>query len=117
MSGRIVDLRRAAAPFAVDEGVLTATKMTAVVTHRSESRPVEDALCAYVVDEGRDEAAREDMRKPRRIARSPGAERPRRRALDGAAASETRAAISTRDPDDDYLLALRLSQGRRTRFA
>jgi hypothetical protein len=47
----------------IDEGVLTAAKMTAVVTHRSESQLVEDALRAYVVEQGRGEAAREDMRK------------------------------------------------------
>jgi hypothetical protein len=47
----------------IDEGVLTATKMTAVATRRSESRLVEDALRAYVVDEGRGEAAREDLRE------------------------------------------------------
>jgi hypothetical protein len=47
----------------IDEGVLIAAKMTAVATHRSESQLVEDALRAYVVDEGRGEAAREDMRK------------------------------------------------------
>ncbi|HSZ13284.1 MAG TPA: hypothetical protein VK790_04540 [Solirubrobacteraceae bacterium] len=47
----------------IDEGVLTATKMTAVATHRSESQLVEDALRAYVVDEGRGETAREDMRR------------------------------------------------------
>jgi hypothetical protein len=47
----------------IDEGVLTATKMTAVATHRSESQLVEDALRAYVVDEGRGEAAREDLRR------------------------------------------------------
>jgi hypothetical protein len=37
--------------------------MTAVATHRSESQLVEEALRAYVVDEGRGEAAREDMRR------------------------------------------------------
>jgi hypothetical protein len=37
--------------------------MTAVATHRSESQLVEDALRAYVVEEGRGEAAREDMRR------------------------------------------------------
>jgi hypothetical protein len=47
----------------IDEGVLTAAKMTAVATHRSESQLVEDALRAYVVEQGRGEAAREDMRK------------------------------------------------------
>lgn len=47
----------------IDESVLTAAKMTAVATHRSESRLVEDALRAYVVDEGRADAAREDMRR------------------------------------------------------
>jgi hypothetical protein len=47
----------------IDESLLTATKMTAVATHRSESQLVEDALRAYVVEEGRGEAAREDMRK------------------------------------------------------
>jgi hypothetical protein len=47
----------------IDEGVLTATKMTAVATNRSESQLVEDALRAYVVEEGRGDAAREDMRR------------------------------------------------------
>jgi len=47
----------------IDEGVLTATKMTAVATHRSESQLVEDALRRYVVEEGRGEAAREDLRQ------------------------------------------------------
>lgn len=47
----------------IDEGVLTAAKMTAVATHRSESQLVEDALRAYVVEQGRGEAAREDMRR------------------------------------------------------
>jgi hypothetical protein len=47
----------------IDEGVLTATKMTAAATQRSESQLVEDALRAYVVEEGRGEAAREDLRK------------------------------------------------------
>jgi hypothetical protein len=47
----------------IDEGVLTAAKMTAVATQRSESQLVEDALRAYVVEQGRGEAAREDMRK------------------------------------------------------
>jgi hypothetical protein len=47
----------------IDEGVLTAAKMTAVATQRSESRLVEDALRAYVVEQGRGEAAREDLRR------------------------------------------------------
>jgi hypothetical protein len=47
----------------IDEGVLTAAKLTAVATHRSESRLVEDAIRSYVVEEGRGEAAREDMRR------------------------------------------------------
>jgi hypothetical protein len=47
----------------IDEGVLTATKMTAVATKRSESQLVEDALRAYVVEEGRGDAAREDLRR------------------------------------------------------
>jgi hypothetical protein len=47
----------------IDEGVLTATKMTAAATQRSESQLVEDALRTYVVEEGRGEAAREDLRK------------------------------------------------------
>lgn len=46
----------------IDEGVLTATKLTAVATHRSESTLVEDALRLYLVDEGRAEAARNDLR-------------------------------------------------------
>jgi hypothetical protein len=47
----------------IDEGVLTATKMTAAATQRSESQLVEDALRAYLVEEGRGEAAREDLRQ------------------------------------------------------
>ncbi|MGA2471836.1 MAG: hypothetical protein ABSG64_14240 [Solirubrobacteraceae bacterium] len=47
----------------IDEGVLTAAKMTAVATRRSESQLVEDALRRYVVEEGRGEAAREDLRQ------------------------------------------------------
>ncbi|MFZ2050128.1 MAG: hypothetical protein WAU69_04245 [Solirubrobacteraceae bacterium] len=47
----------------IDEGVLTAAKMTAVATHRSESQLVEDALRAYVVEQGRGEAASENMRR------------------------------------------------------
>jgi hypothetical protein len=47
----------------IDEGVLTAAKMTAVATRRSESQLVEDALRRYVVEEGRGDAAREDLRK------------------------------------------------------
>lgn len=47
----------------IDEGVLTASKMTAAAAQRSESQLVEDALRAYVVEEGRGEAAREDLRK------------------------------------------------------
>lgn len=47
----------------IDEGVLTATKMTAAATQCSESQLVEDALRTYVVEEGRGEAAREDLRK------------------------------------------------------
>jgi hypothetical protein len=58
-----VGVARRKTTYYIDEGVLTATKMTAVATHRSESQLVEDALRAYVVDEGRGEAAREDMRK------------------------------------------------------
>jgi hypothetical protein len=47
----------------IDEGVLTATKMTAAAAQRSESQLVEDALRAYVVEQGRGEAAREDLRR------------------------------------------------------
>jgi hypothetical protein len=47
----------------IEDGVLTAAKMTAVATHRSESLLVEDAIRAYVIDGGRGEAARDDMRK------------------------------------------------------
>jgi hypothetical protein len=46
----------------IDEGVLTATKLTAVATHRSESALVEEALRAYLIDKGRAEAARDDLR-------------------------------------------------------
>lgn len=46
----------------IDERVLTATKLTAVATHRSESTLVEDALRLYLIDEGRAEAARNDLR-------------------------------------------------------
>jgi hypothetical protein len=78
----------------IDEGVLTATKMTAVATHRSESQLVEDALRAYVVDEGRAEAAREDMR----------------RLLD-----ELRARPELNDLDDEQTMALAVSETRAAR--
>jgi hypothetical protein len=78
----------------IDEGVLTATKMTAVATHRSESQLVEDALRAYVVDEGRGEAAREDMR----------------RLLD-----ELRARPELNDLDDEQTMALAVSETRAAR--
>jgi hypothetical protein len=47
----------------IDEGVLTAAKLTAVATHRSESRLVGDAIRSYVIEEWRGEAARDDMRR------------------------------------------------------
>lgn len=78
----------------IDEGVLTATKMTAVATHRSESQLVEDALRAYVVDAGRGEAAREDMR----------------RLLD-----ELRARPGLDDLDDERSMALAVSEVRAAR--
>ncbi len=46
----------------IDERVLTATKLTAVATHQTESTLVEDALRSYLIDEGRAEAARADLR-------------------------------------------------------
>jgi len=57
------DVARRKTTYYIDEGVLTATKMTAVATHRSESQLVEDALRRYVVEEGGGEAAREDLRQ------------------------------------------------------
>lgn len=77
----------------IDEDVLTAAKMTAVATHRSESQLAEDALRAYVVDQGRGEAARDDMRRLLEELRA----RPELRDLDDRrslelAVSETRAA-------------------------
>jgi hypothetical protein len=78
----------------IDEGVLTATKMTAVATHRSESQLVEDALRAYVVDEGRGDAAREDMRQ----------------LLD-----ELRARPELNDLDDEQSMALAVSETRAVR--
>jgi hypothetical protein len=78
----------------IDEGVLTAAKMTAVVTHRSESQLVEDALRAYVVDEGRADAAREDMR----------------RLLD-----ELRARPELNDLNDEQAMALAVSETRAVR--
>lgn len=45
----------------IDEGVLTATKLTAVATHQTESTLVEDGLRAYLIDDGRAEAARADL--------------------------------------------------------
>jgi hypothetical protein len=78
----------------IDEGVLTATKMTAAATHRSESRLVEDALRAYVIDEGRGEAAREDMR----------------RLLD-----ELRARPELNDLNDEQSMALAVSETRAVR--
>lgn len=41
----------------LDEEVLTAAKLTAAATHRSESALVEEALRAYLVDEHRAEQA------------------------------------------------------------
>ncbi|HTZ87806.1 MAG TPA: hypothetical protein VMB05_14160 [Solirubrobacteraceae bacterium] len=80
----------------IDEGVLTATKMTAVATHRSESRLVEDALRRYVVEEGRGEAAREDLRN----------------LLD-----ELRARPELNDLDDEQSMALAVKESRETRKA
>jgi Bacterial antitoxin of type II TA system, VapB len=45
----------------IDDDVMTAAKMTAVATRRSESALVEDALRTYL-GEGRAEAARADLR-------------------------------------------------------
>jgi hypothetical protein len=80
----------------IDEGVLTAMKMTAVATHRSESQLVEDALRAYVVEEGRGEAAREDLR----------------RLLD-----ELRARPELNDLDDEQAIALAVRETRAARHA
>jgi hypothetical protein len=80
----------------IDEGVLTAAKMTAVATHRSESRLVEDALRRYVVDEGRGEAAREDMRN---------------------LLEELRARAELGDLDDGQSMALAVQETRATRRA
>ena len=80
----------------IDEGVLTAVKMTAVATHRSESQLVEDALRAYVVEQGRGEAAREDMR----------------RLLD-----ELRARPELSDLDDEQSIALAVRETRAVRRA
>ena len=63
LGGYHVGMARRKTTYYIDDGVLTAAKMTAVATHRSESQLVEDALRAYVVDEGRADAAREDMRR------------------------------------------------------
>ena len=80
----------------IDEGVLTAAKMTAVATHRSESRLVEDALRRYVVEEGRGEAAREDLRS----------------LLD-----ELRARPELDDLDDEQSMVLAVKETRATRKA
>ncbi len=45
----------------LDEEVLTAAKLTAAVTHRSESALVEEALRAYLVDEHRGEQAQASL--------------------------------------------------------
>jgi hypothetical protein len=47
--------------FYIDDDVITAAKMTAVATRRSESALVEDALRTYL-GAGRAEAARADLR-------------------------------------------------------
>ncbi len=60
---RIAGMGRRKTTYYIDESVLTAAKMTAVATHRSESQLVEDAIRAYVVDQGRGESAREEMRR------------------------------------------------------
>ena len=44
----------------IDDDVMTATKMTAVATHRSDSAVVEDALRSYL-GTGRAEATRVDL--------------------------------------------------------
>ncbi len=45
----------------IDDDVITATKMTAVATHRSDSAVIEDALRSYL-GAGHGEAARVDLR-------------------------------------------------------
>jgi Arc/MetJ family transcription regulator len=45
----------------IDDDVITATKMTAVATHRSDSAVIEDALRSYL-GEGHGAAARVDLR-------------------------------------------------------
>ncbi len=80
----------------IDEGVLTATKMTAAATQRSESQLVEDALRTYVVEEGRGEAAREGLRK---------------------LLEELRARPELDDLDDEQSMALAVEETRAVRHA
>ncbi|MDA8266642.1 MAG: hypothetical protein M0T79_15130 [Actinomycetota bacterium] len=59
----------------LDEEVLTAAKLTAAATHRSESALVEEALRAYLVDEHRAEQAQASLHDLLdRLARRPGAD-------------------------------------------
>lgn len=46
----------------IDDEILMAAKLTAVATHRSESALVENALRLYLIDEGRAQAAQDDLR-------------------------------------------------------
>jgi len=46
----------------LDPDVFTATKATALTSKRTESAVVEEALRSYFIDEGRAEAARDDLR-------------------------------------------------------
>ncbi|MHB1486933.1 MAG: hypothetical protein ACYCS7_08775 [Acidimicrobiales bacterium] len=58
----------------LDEEVLTAAKLTAAATHRSESALVEEALRSYLVDEHRAEKAQADLHDLlARLAKRPGA--------------------------------------------
>lgn len=62
-TAKISGMARRKTTYYIDEGVLTAAKMTAVATRRSESQLVEDAIRAYVVEQGRGESARQEMRR------------------------------------------------------
>ncbi len=59
--GHHVVMSKRKTTYYLDEEVLTAAKLTAVATHRSESALVEEALRAYLVDERRAEQAQASL--------------------------------------------------------
>jgi len=80
----------------IDEGVLTAAKVTAAATHRSESELAEEALRRYVVEEGQGEYARKQL---------------------SALLQELRERPELKDLDDDQSMQLAVKETRAARRA